>query len=119
MMKYKILMFYPLEGPRLEEVRGFPVTIPWLKGVTLFAHHPYVVDASSDTQDRWNISEAKSGLALITYSWGTKKQAVDALMAKLVSVKSANISKWLKEMIDKNVKEYGVANKPPVLGGKG
>lgn len=110
MGKYKIYMNFPACGHRgYEEVRGYPVSIPNLEGVELFIHRPY-----GGSLNQWNISEMKSGLALISYCEGTRKQVVDALKAKLAGVKTDNISLLLKTMIYKHIAEFGVANKTGV-----
>lgn len=108
MPKYKIHMTY-LDGHKEHrEIRGYPIYLPELTDIKLFIHRPYPLSAG---ENRWNISEMKTGLALIAHCQGTKKQAIEALKSKLATIKTDNISERLKRMIDKHIKEFGVANK--------
>ena len=113
MGKYKIHIYYPEDGPRgYEEVKGYPVSIPWINGIGLFAHRPYNGGAGY-----WNISEVKSGLSLIANCLGTKEQALDALKARLASVQTNDVGQFIKVKVDKHIAEFGIAN-IEVLGGK-
>lgn len=93
--------------PKLCQVRGYPVSCPELPYFHLFVHRPYGQDHG------WNISEAKTGVAMIEDCFGTRKQTMDMLRIKLLGMTAKGIDPKLvtQLVIDGQVAKYGIANK--------
>lgn len=72
MNKYRVFLIYPDKHTGYGEVKGYPLSMPELNGVNIFAHHPYI-ESPAEYMPYWNISEVKTGVALITYCEGTKQ----------------------------------------------
>lgn len=110
-MNYNILVFHPItKEHHFLQVKGYPITSKLAPDVKFFAHRPYNEDVDLKFLSIWNISEYESGLSLIHFWQGTKQQALKAMEARLLNLKT-DIPVWINEQKSKSIKLYGIANK--------